>query len=302
MPVELWIPITIAAAFLQNIRTMLQKYLKAELSTAGATSARFLFGLPFAVLYVWALAVFLELEVPFPNARFAVYAALGGITQILATALLVALFSYRNFAVGTAYSKTETIQTAFFGIFILGDPLTLTVTVAILVGIVGVFAITLARGGQGMASVFQALAAKAAWIGLASGALFGVSAVSYRAASLSLDGEGFLMRAAFTLGCVLIGQTLLMMVYMRLREPGEITRVLNSWRVTGLVGLTGMLGSVGWFTAMTIQNAAYVRALGQIELVFTFLTSYFFFHERTNRGEVAGIVLIVGGILILLLG
>ena len=109
------------------------------------------------------------------------------------------------------------------------------------------------------------------------------------------------MQAAFTLACVTVFQTLVMAIYMRLREPGQITRVIQAWRVAGWVGLSGMMGSAGWFTAMTIQNAAYVRALGQIELVFTFAASYFFFHEQTNRIELFGIALVIGGILILLL-
>ena len=299
---ELWIPITIGAAFMQNLRSALQKHLKAELSTVGATSSRFFYALPFAFLYLAGLKLGLGLELPRPNLVFAAYTVLGGISQILATALLVSLFSYRNFAVGTAYSKTETVQTAIIGILILGDPLGLAAGIAILISVVGVFAITLARSEEGIAGVLAGLGGKAAWIGLASGALFGVAAVSYRAAALSLGGEGFLMQAAFTLASVLVLQSLAMMAYMRLREPGEMTRVLESWRLTGLVGLTGMLGSVGWFTAMTIQNAAYVRALGQIELVFTFAASYLVFHERANRAEVSGIVLIVVGIVVLLLG
>jgi drug/metabolite transporter (DMT)-like permease len=267
-----------------------------------ATTSRFFFAVPFAFLYLAGLGLGLGLELPRPNLVFAAYTVAGGISQILATALLVSLFSYRNFAVGTAYSKTETAQTAIFGILILGEPLGLAATLAILISIVGVFAITLARSKEGIAGVLAGLGGKAAWIGLGSGALFGVAAVSYRAASLSLGGEGFLMQAAFTLAGVLVLQSLSMMVYMRLREPGELGRVLRSWRLTGLVGLTGMLGSVGWFTAMTIQNAAYVRALGQIELVFTFAVSYLVFHERANRAEVSGIVLIVVGIVVLLLG
>jgi drug/metabolite transporter (DMT)-like permease len=78
--------------------------------------------------------------------------------------------------------------------------------------------------------------------------------------------------------------------------------VLKSWKVSGWVGVTGMMGSVGWFTAMTIQNAAYVRALGQIELVFTFVAAHFFFREKTTRLELFGILLVVAGILVLLLG
>jgi drug/metabolite transporter (DMT)-like permease len=82
---------------------------------------------------------------------------------------------------------------------------------------------------------------------------------------------------------------------------GLYEQVIASWKVSGWVGLSGMLGSVGWFTAMTIQNAAYVRALGQIELVFTFAASYFFFHEKTNRIELLGILLVIAGLLILVL-
>ena len=131
---------------------------------------------------------------------------------------------------------------------------------------------------------------------------FGISAVCYRAASLSLGAPGFLMQAAFTLVCVTLFQTVVMLVYMRAREPGQITAVLANWRPAALVGLAGIAGSACWFTAMTIQNVAYVRALGQIELIFTLATSYFFFRERANRMELAGIALITSGILILLLG
>ena len=162
-------------------------------------------------------------------------------------------------------------------------------------------AISVATTDIRVRNLLQSLTEKTALIGIASGAFFGISAVAYRGASLSLGGEGFLMQAAFTLACVTVFQTLVMAVYMRLREPGQITRVLQSWKVALWVGLSGMMGSAGWFTAMTIQNAAYVRALGQIELVFTFAASYFFFHEKTNRVELLGIALVIGGILILLL-
>ena len=109
---ELWIPITIAAAFMQNMRSALQKYLKGALSTSGATYARFCYAVPFAILYVAGLSHFGGFEMPTPNLRFLVFGAIGGVTQILATALLVYLFSFRNFAVGTTFSKTETVQAA----------------------------------------------------------------------------------------------------------------------------------------------------------------------------------------------
>jgi drug/metabolite transporter (DMT)-like permease len=298
---EIWVPITVAAAFLQNLRSALQKHLKAALSTTGATSARFIFAAPLAVLYALGLATLAGYPVPRPSPTFALYAALGGVAQISATALLVYLFSFRNFAVGTTYSKTETVQTAIFGVVILGDPLAGSAILAILISLAGVFAISVAQTRISLRGLISSLGGRTALIGIASGAAFGISAVSYRAASLSLGGEGFLMQAAFTLAVVTVFQTLLMAIYMRIREPGQLGKVLRSWRVSGLTGLAGMLASACWFSAMTIQNAAYVRALGQIELVFTFAASHLVFRERTNRLELAGIVLVVVGILILLL-
>ncbi len=298
---QLWVPITIGAAFCQNLRSALQKHLKGQLSTTGATFARFAYAAPLAALYAMGLALLAGFEVPRPNPTFLGYALVGGLAQITATALLVHLFSFRNFAVGTAYSKTETVQTAIFGILLLGDPLRLGGALAILVSLVGVMAIAAARTRVSLASLLLSWTDRTALIGMASGAFFGISAVSYRGASLALDDVGFLMRAAFTLACVTVFQTLVMAIYMRLREPGQLSAVFRSFRVSGWVGLSGMLASAGWFTAMTIQNAAYVRALGQIELVFTFAASTLFFRERTTPIELLGIGLVISGILILLL-
>ena len=142
---------------------------------------------------------------------------------------------------------------------------------------------------------------RAAGIGLASGALFGVSAIGYRGASLALGDGHFLMRSVFTLMCVTVFQSLIMAVWLRLRETGEIAKVVRHWRVTFLVGLTGMIGSLGWFTAFTLQNAAYVKALGQVELIFSFCASYFIFKETTTRREVLGIALVILSILVLVL-
>lgn len=298
---EAWIPITIFAAFFQNVRTAMQKYLKDRLSTGGATYVRFLYGAPFALIYILGLDQFTSLSIPTPNTEFGIFMAMGGIAQILATGLLVSLFSLKNFAVGTTYSKTETVQAAIFGIVILGESVGLGGALAIAISFVGILLISMSSSSFTLRDFLSGWTTKAAAYGLLSGAFFGISAVSYRAAALALGGEGAVMQAAFTLVCVLFFQTAVMTVYLPLREPGQLLKVLKAWRVAILVGLTGMLGSVGWFTAMTLQNAAYVRALGQIELVFTFIASYYFFKEKTNRIEATGIGLIVVGILVLLL-
>ena len=170
-----------------------------------------------------------------------------------------------------------------------------------MISLVGVIAISVGGTRMTFRSLLTSLTEKPALIGIASGAFFGLSAISYRGASLALGDHGFLIRAAYTLACVTVFQSLVMALYMRLREPGQVTAVFRAWRVAAWAGASGMIASAGWFTAMTIQNAAYVRALGQIELVFTFAASIFLFKEWPNRVEVAGILLVIGGILLLLL-
>jgi drug/metabolite transporter (DMT)-like permease len=298
---ELWIPITIFAAFMQNLRSALQKHLKGKLSTAGATFTRFVYGAPIALAYLFGLLVFGNYTLPPASLEFAIFAAIGGLSQITATALLVYLFSYRNFAVGTAFSKTEVIQAAIFGIVVLGEGISSAATLAILISLVGVIMLSVTKPTGSIWTIFAQCFEWPALIGVASGALFGVSAIAVRAASLSLGGGDFVIRAAFALACVTVFQTIVMTIYIKAREPGQITTVFREWRIASLVGLSGVLGSAGWFTAMTLQNAAYVRALGQIELLFTFAVTYLYFRERASSNELVGIVLIVGGILVLLL-
>ncbi|MGD9914802.1 MAG: EamA family transporter [Rhizobiaceae bacterium] len=298
---ELWIPITIAAAFLQNLRSAAQKKLQGSLGTTGASFVRFGFGFPLAILYVAVLHYGTGRVLPLLSLEFAGWSVLGGVAQILATILLVHMFTLRNFAVGTAYSKTEPMQAAIFGLILLGETVTIGAVGAIVVGIAGVILISVARMPLSWANFWAALIGRTAQIGILSGALFGISAVAYRSASLSLGGPDLIMQAAVTLAVVSTFQTIIMVVWMAATDMGEFGRVARAWRSSTLVGLAGILGSACWFTAMAMQQVAYVRALGQIELVFTFAASIFIFKERINRQEVIGCLLIVGGILILLL-
>lgn len=298
---ELWIPITIAAAFSQNLRFMLQKHLKATgLSTGGATFARFVFAAPLAAGLLVALVLANGWTLPQVNMRFVGFAVMGGMAQILATMFMVALFAQRNFAVGIAFKKTETIQTAIIGLVLLGEGLSGVGVLAIGIGLVGVILLSDPPEkveGAGLSRFFN----RAAGLGLASGALFGFAAVGYRGASLSLGDDFFLLRSVYTLMWVTTFQTIIMTVWLTCRERGEIRKVVQHWRITGLVGLTGMLGSLGWFTAFTLQNAAYVNVLGQVELLFSFLGSYFVFKERATARELSGIALVVVSILVLIL-
>ncbi len=298
---ELWIPITIAAAFLQNLRSAAQKHLKAVMGTTGATFVRFGFGVPFAILFVLFLEFGAGYPMPRPNGAFLFWAAVGGLTQIGATFLLIHLFSFRNFAVGTAYSRTEPAQAAIFGLVILSEWPSAGAIVAILITVFGVMLISVAHEQKSLRNLFTSVLSRNALIGLASGTLFGIAAVAYRTASLSLGGPNALMQAAYTLAWVIVFQTVIMAGWMLWKDRAEIGRIARAWKPALFTGFVGASASFGWFTAMTLQQAAIVKALAQIEMLFTFAASVFFFREKIAPLETAGCLLIVAGIVVLVL-
>lgn len=285
---EIWIIASVAAALFQTVRFMLQKVLSIEvLSTAGSTFARFAYAAPFAavltLLYVRAKGI----ELPALNGAFWAYAWLGALAQILATACVVALFRQRNFAVGITFKKTEVIQTAIVGVLFFSDPVSLAGWGAILIGLVGLLFLSRTPGLD--QRVWSGFTSRATGLGLLSGLLFAVSATSYRSASLEITSEDALLRAGMTLACVTASQLLVMALWLRWREPGQITAV---WQARGLavwVGLTSMAGSFGWFLAFTLQTAAYVKAVGQIEMIFSLMASVLFFRETVTARELVGI-------------
>ena len=299
--VALWIPITIAAAFFQNLRSALQKAIKGRLSTTGAAYARFLYGLPFALFYLWALAGPGGYEIPPAPPGFWVWCLIGGLAQILFTVVLLWMFSFRSFAVGTTFSKLEVVLIAALGAVLLGDTVGPWAVLAIAIGAVGTMILAMTETKLTPRGLLRGLGEKATLIGLLCAALLGASVVFVRGAALALNGPEFLVAAAYTLVVVLLMQTAMMGAWFAIFDRAELVRCFREWRRAMPVGLAGVLGSICWFTAFTLQNAAYVRAVGQIELLFTFVASVFFFKEQVRRSEVVGIVLIVAAILMIVL-
>ncbi|MBN9889585.1 DMT family transporter [Salipiger abyssi] len=297
---DLWIIVTIAAAFFQTLRFMVQKVLSmGGLSATGSTFARFAYAFPPALLITGLYIALTGQSVPALGPLFWAYALTGGTGQILATICVVALFRQRNFAVGITFKKTEVIQTALVGLVLLGEGLSPVGWWAILIGLVGVLLLSDMPGVSG--HWLRRLGNRAVALGLASGLFFAFSAVGYRGASLQLDVDDPLLRASVTLCCVVLSQFLAMALWMRFAEPGQITAVWRARKVAIWVGLTSMAGSLCWFTAFTLQNAAYVQALGQVELVFSLIASVMFFKERVTRRELAGIGFLALSILVLVL-
>lgn len=293
---EFWVIATIAAAAVQTIRFMLQKRLKGVgLSTGGATFSRFLFAVPLAAAGVAALVALRGYAIPPLGWAFWGFAIAGGIGQIIATFCTVALFSERSFAVGIAFTKTETVQVALFSAVFLAEAVSGIGILAILIGLAGVLMLSRPPEGWLAGKILN----RATVLGLLAGAFFGLSAIGYRGATLEIANPDPLFRATLALACVTAFQTLAMAAWLRWREAGEVTKVLGAWRATLPVGVTGVLGSLGWFTAFALQNAAYVRSVGQVELIFSILVSLLVFGERPKPREIAGMGLLAVSIVLI---
>lgn len=297
---EYWVILAIGAAFFQTLRFILQKQLAAvTLSTGGATFARFFYSVPLILALLVGYLFVSEQSLPSMNGRFWIYALNGGLAQVLATLAIVALFKLRNFAVGITFKNTEVMQTALVGLVVLSEGITWGVVAVIGMGLIGV--VVLSDTPELTGGWRKRIVNRAAGLGLVSGFLFGISGVCYRGASLEIAVDDPLLRAIVTLAAVSTAQLIGMGVWLTLRQKGQIAKVIAARRTAGWTGITSMAGSLCWFTAFTLQNAAIVKAVGQVELIFSLLASVLLFNETMRKQEVIGILLISLSVLGLIL-
>jgi drug/metabolite transporter (DMT)-like permease len=288
----LWALFTVIAAASQTVRNAAQRELTATLGTVGATHVRFLFGFPFALVFFAVVLLASGVPLPRPGAIYWAWVLDGALAQIAATALMLAAMNDRSFVVIYAYIKTEPVQVALFGLILLGDAVTLPMAVAILIATCGVVVMALKPGASG--------GLKATLLGLASGAMFGFSAIGFRGAILSLGLPSYLMAATFTLVIGLLIQSALLSLYLLVRDPGVLRAIARAWRPSLLAGFLGALASQFWFLAFALATAASVRTLALVEVLFAQAIARFFFKQATTPREGFGIVLIVIGVALLI--
>ncbi|NQZ88231.1 MAG: DMT family transporter [Saccharospirillaceae bacterium] len=280
---------------MQAIRTAGQKQLSGHLNAMATTGVRYIYALPFACLYLFFITEQRDVFLPVLNEQFLKYASIASFMQIIGTFCLVAAFKYRNFAVATSLAKTEAIQVAVVGALVFSAYLSPLGWLSVFVGVMGVLIVSKVKFT--FADVFQN---PGAGFGLASGLALAITTLLIRESSLALNTD-LLVSAAVTLVFMITVQSFISIIYVWFQDKTQLTLMLKHWRLCLFVGITSVIGSIGWFTAASLQNAAYVKALGQIEIFITLFLTYRIFKERISRIEYLGMFLILASVIILLL-
>lgn len=302
----LWIPFTIMAAFMQSWRNALQKQLRNHATTLGVTLARFIVALPLAGLYLYSLYQYYpEASVPAFSTKFFVNVLIAAIAQIAATAFMVMLFKTRNYAIGVGLAKSEAVIAATLGALFFAAPLSWMAWFGVMVGGMAVWLMSLGNTPTSTKNTdTDKLSAQTISIGLASGLCFALCTLYIRESALILRndfGQNFLISASWVLFFVLLTQTVLLTIFLAVREPNTLKTLYQHKKLTTSVSVFSFLGSIGWFTAMSLETVALVKTLGQIEVLFTLAISAFWFKEKLGRNDYLGLGFIVLGAMLVVL-
>ncbi|WP_172561557.1 DMT family transporter [Vibrio furnissii] len=279
-----WIFFTFLAAFMQSWRNAFQSRLAGDVKTAGVTLARFIWASPLAALYLITLYHIEPVELPSFSHTFIGFIVGAAVMQILATALMVKLFKFNNYAVGAGLAKSEALVAAVLGMLFFGTHLNVLGWIGVLLGGIGVFMLS-AQGG------FRQLSLPTILLGLGSGSAFALTSLWVREASLAL-GLPFPHSAAWVLLLVISLQTLLLVGYLFARDINTLKALWSKPKLTLLTSISSCIGSMGWFSAMSLQAVPYVKTLGQVEIFFTMLISIFWLRQRVRIKDGLGLILV----------
>ncbi len=294
--IPLWAMAALIGALAQTGRNATQVGLTAALGTIGATQVRFLFGLPFAIVFL--LAVSFWTAEPVPALRLATlgWVTLGGLAQIAGTALMLQVMKSTAFGVTTAWLKIEPVMVAILGALVLGDAMTLPVLLAIGIAVLGVVILTL-KPGQGRAMFAEV---QPAALGLLAGLCFGLAAIGFRGGILSFETGGFVIRATAALALALAIQTGVLLIWMLARDRAALVGSFGFWRSSLGAGFLGAFASEFWFIGFSLTSAANVRALALIEVIFAQVVARYWFRQKTSGRQLVGMTVILLGVATLL--
>jgi len=283
-------------AIAQTGRNATQAGLTTALGTVGATQVRFLFGLPFAVLFLVLQTTWTGTRIPLPGTATLAWTTLGALAQIAGTALMLLLMQDQGFGVATAWLKTEPVLVALLGAALLGDHLTPGTLAAIAIATLGVLVLSIRPGP--LKTLFQI---RPALLGLLSGLGYGLAAIGFRGGITNLPDGGFLTRALTTLALALAIQSATLLVWLALFDRAALRGSFRVWRTSLAAGFLGAFASACWFTGFSLTSAANVRTLALVEIPFAQLVARLHFRQKTTPRQYLGMAIILAGVAALLL-
>tara|TARA_B100000242_G_scaffold145318_1_gene103590 strand:- start:659 stop:1555 length:897 start_codon:yes stop_codon:yes gene_type:complete len=293
-----WIVTSVMGAFFQNARSSIQKKLNTEMSLMASTYVRFAFSLPilFVVFFIY-FGNFNYFIISVQNSNFITYVILASVLQISFTLLFLYLLKFTNFLIGTALSKTEVIQIAFFEFIILKDYLNFYALLGIMISTIGVIIFST----KDLKNIINGFFSKSTVVGLLCGTLLALSVVFYRGSMefLEFTNKNF-DRALLTLFAATIIQTSLITFYLLLFEVTEFKKIKSNIKLSSLAGFFGFSATISWFYSFSLVQAALVRAVGQIELLFSYVSSRFMFKEKVRYIEIFGIIIFIFGLILVI--
>ena len=291
----LWAIFTVLAAGGQTLRNAMQRELTLTLGTVGATHVRFLFGLPFALIFLAVVLLATGERFPPLNPRMLLWTFAGAATQIAATAMLLAAMRDKSFVLITALNKIEPVHVAIFGLVFLGDQISLPLGLAIVIATLGVVIMSWPKRGAA-----ENLGPRPIALGVLAGAMFGASAVGYRGGMLALGAQSFVVNATSTLVVGLVMQVAALSLYLVLFDRATLAAIFRAWRPSLLAGFMGAFASQNWFLAFALESAAKVRTLALVEILFAGFISRSLFKQSFASRQGAGILFIIAGVVLLL--
>jgi len=295
-----WVLITAIASLSQTLRSVFQKNLIEDVGVLASAYSRFIFALPFvfllAVIFL-STQEFVILKNLSSTTWFFLIAA--SICQILFTIILIKLFTLRSFAIGVAFSKTEVIQTTLLEIIIIGFILTSHVLLAIIIGFIGMLFMSKQKLLGNMA--YNKLFLHQVTLGVSCGIFLGLSSVLYKVALDSVTSDLIYKKVLVLSFLALAFQSAIFGIYILVTEGTQnALKLMLIWKRGLPVGFFACAATFCWFYAFSLVDATLVRAVGQLEIVFSVLISFIFYKERITGFELIGMSLITISILALL--
>jgi drug/metabolite transporter (DMT)-like permease len=283
----LWVLVTLMASSAQTLRNAMQRDLIGALGAVGAAQVRFLFGLPFAVLFLAGMLAATGLDAPPLKLANLLWTAFGAFSQVIATALMLAAMRTRSFVVAVAYTKTEPAQVALFGLVAFNETPTRSLIAAIAFAMIGVGLMSV-RSRKELVSDWRSTA-----YGLASATFFAFAAIGFRSAVIGVETPSRALAASMILVVGLAIQSATLGLYLGVLDRAGARAILAAWRSSLFAGFMGALASQFWFIAFALTDAARVRTLALIEVPMAQVVSLKLFREPLSLRDGLGMMLIV---------